>query len=66
MDNIDQGNRRLRFEVTEEMHECVRVLTLVDKETGVNYLVVDKEGFYDHAMSITPRLTRSGKLFISE
>lgn len=66
MENIDHGNRNLRFEVTEETHEDVRVFTLVDKETGVNYLAVNIDGHYDPSVSITPRLNRAGKLFISE
>lgn len=39
---------------------------VVDKETGVNYIGLEIEEPRGVSVSITPRLNRAGKLFISE
>jgi len=39
-----------------------QIYTIVDKVTGVNYIVVE---CYQQAVSMTPRLTADGKLYIT-
>lgn len=39
---------------------------LVDNETGVNYIVVERNSKYGEGVSITPRFNVDGTLYVSE
>lgn len=39
---------------------------LVDNETGVNYIVVERNSKYGEGVSITPRFNADGTLYVSE
>ena len=40
--------------------------TVVDNETGVNYIVVERNSTYGKGISITPRFNADGSLYVSE
>lgn len=40
--------------------------TVVDNDTGVNYIVVEHSSTRGHSVSITPRLNADGALYVSE
>lgn len=39
--------------------------TVVDNETGVNYIVVERSSARGHSVSITPRYNADGTLYVS-
>ena len=51
------------FDMNKSTH-YERILSLVDNDTGVNYIVVTN-GF-DRSIAITPRLNADGTLYTSE
>lgn len=59
-----QAQQSSSFKIQEEIQKNNMIIyCLVDKDTGVNYIVIDR---YNGGAAITPRLNTNGTLYISE
>ena len=54
-----------RFTYNNPTYGDMRISTYVDPQTGVNYIIVE-DGSNGISVAITPRLTKEGKLYITE
>lgn len=54
-----------KYKYSEPTNGNMSVMTYVDPQTGVNYLIVE-DRYNGISVSITPRLTKEGNLYITE
>ena len=51
---------------SRDTHGKLAIMTYVDPQTGVNYIIVKDRGNDATSVTITPRLTKEGTLYITE
>ena len=61
----EQTNKLELYEHTNYLGDMETYL-LVDKTTGVNYIVINGNDYHSVSTAITPRLKADGSLYVSE